>query len=573
MNSWHSLWSHGKRQLPVVIAVGTLIIVCGFPSLGRAYDLKTHRRIVTDAVDFIIASREKTSTYVDGSTGQSDDKLLSSVYANADDGKLRQIAAEMAEASADTDLRTDIWLQVPGLFGSTPQPGEGNVSFTSFSHFINVRNPGYAWQFSGYYANQKCSDAGFEDKIANFFVGNSKARVDIKKSEAFTIYKNPLLDGISDAQYQDHIKQQIRHVHFWPITNIASYWFQRFRTEPAAANGGPYNLSWIGPVLHAGGDSTVPYHAAGLSGCGHGVYESEVEKAYDSESLYDRNAVQTLLESERHLDRRLSVVEIVSGNARKAADSPFCRCALNACDCPIAYDSSARRKLVNLAIASTVVLIRKAFFEWQANGGSLPTLNTVRPEIPIGREPRTFSSTADVPSDQIFVVQLKSGDVRPFQDSLKARLTKLREIISFFEIRGVATDVFPVVFHSVIDDISRVVSEYPTLEWNPLFQPPRKQEYSSSYIVGSESVRFRLPTEQELDGIGRIRYIEQRRRFFAARGLYITALTRAAITGRLSRISDSEQKEAEQYINDLRKAEEYYMTLLPSTQGSFKVER
>ncbi len=167
-------------------------------------------------------------------------------------------------------------LKFQGLFESSSAAGRGGVSFTTFSHFINVKNPGFAWQFSGYYygwveQNQPCSNAGFEDRLANFFAGNSKGRVDIDKSEAFTIYKDPLLPTISDKQYRDHFDQRIRHVHFWPLTNLANYWLQKFVGEPRGADGRHYNIAWIGPVLHAAGDSTVPYHAAGLSGCEHGV--------------------------------------------------------------------------------------------------------------------------------------------------------------------------------------------------------------------------------------------------------------------------------------------------------------
>jgi hypothetical protein len=562
MKSWYSSWSHEK--LHVVIAL-TLIIICGIPSMGWTYSKETHHRIVMHAVDFIIKSRDKTSPYVDGSTGQSDHTLLRSVFPKADDHMLGEIGKEMGQASADTDDRSDIWLNIPWLyFWSTPQAGVGSVSFSTFSHFINVRNPGSAWEFSGYYygwvkANQKCSDAGFEDIIANFFVGNSQALVDIKKSEAFTIYKNPLHSKITDAQYQALIEQDIEHVHFWPITNIADYWLEKFRREPQAADGGPYNLAWIGPVLHAAGDSTVPYHAAGLSGCGHGAYEARVETTYDS--LYDRDAVQTLLESEKHLDHRLPVVGIITGNARRAADPRFCKCNLNACDCPVVRDSTAARELVNLAIASTVVLLRKAFFEWEANKGSQPIQQNVRQKIVIDKESRTISSTAELATEEIFVQPLKSGDARPLVDSLKVELSRLRDIINDLEM-GRNTNIARRALQSKVDDISRVVSKHPTFEWNPLFIPPRKLEYSSSFVIGSRPIQFRLPTQDELFGDGWTRYIQQRRRFFAARGLYITALTRAAIMGRRSRIPRNQQPKADEYINNLRKAEEQSITLL-----------
>jgi hypothetical protein len=236
------------------------------PSIVSGYSEPIHKQLVLDAFEFIISGAKDTSRYADGSTGEDDYQTVVSVLAKAGGGnsRIRALAEEIGDASAHTDRRTDVWLRIPGL-GSTPRSHDGGVYFTTFSHFVNVHTPGVLWKFSGYHygwveANQKCSDAGFEDKIANFFVAHGSAHVDVAKTEALKRYKDPLLPGIGVEDYQKHFDQRVKHAQFWPATNLAAHWFTEFIKSPRATDEAPYNLPYIGPLLHVSGgfDGSLP---------------------------------------------------------------------------------------------------------------------------------------------------------------------------------------------------------------------------------------------------------------------------------------------------------------------------
>jgi len=56
---------------------------------------------------------------------------------------------------------------------------------------------------------------------------------------------------------------------FMPVDNMARFYFNRFLAE--------LKPKYLGPVMHAIQDASIPHHAAGLCGNWHGKYEKELE--------------------------------------------------------------------------------------------------------------------------------------------------------------------------------------------------------------------------------------------------------------------------------------------------------
>src|SRR5207249_2089324 len=144
------------------------------------YSIYTHEQIVFDAFIYVIDSRHDKNVYYDNSTGESDFRLFRDVLAPevGDEVEAQRIILEavksMAEESGDTDRYEDVRLSVPGFGDYTTVPTT-NLSFTMFSHFINVHSPGTIWDFSGYNfdwvrRNGACSDPSLEDRFANFLI-------------------------------------------------------------------------------------------------------------------------------------------------------------------------------------------------------------------------------------------------------------------------------------------------------------------------------------------------------------------------------------------------------------------
>ena len=70
--------------------------------------------------------------------------------------------------------------------------------------------------------------------------------------------------------------QPLSTVQFWPLTPLGAHYYRAFTSTPKSSAGAPLVLGALGPVRHAAADSTVPFHATGISGCGHVEYESYV---------------------------------------------------------------------------------------------------------------------------------------------------------------------------------------------------------------------------------------------------------------------------------------------------------
>src|SRR5206468_1563705 len=124
----------------------------------------------------------------------------------------------------------------------------------------------------------------------------------------------------------------------------------------------------------------------------------------------------------------------------------------------------------------------------------------------------------------------------------------------------VSASSFRSPFETKVADIAAIVGKYPKSEWNPL-QVKFAERPVASFRLGSPPLRYRAPGLADIrDGLAD--YIQQRRRFFDAHGLYITGLTRGAVIGRLPRLGADERREAEEYLVELRKGQENYIAFL-----------
>jgi hypothetical protein len=61
---------------------------------------------------------------------------------------------------------------------------------------------------------------------------------------------------------------------FFPVDNLARYWYGEFLKHPG-------RVSYLGPVLHALEDASIPHHAAGCMGNWHVEYENALDAVAD----------------------------------------------------------------------------------------------------------------------------------------------------------------------------------------------------------------------------------------------------------------------------------------------------
>ena len=379
-----------------LLAIGAFVqsILIGLPA--AAYNDPTHRQIVLDAFEYIIAEATRTTAYSDGSTGKADYELVRSVLApNEIDPRtakrrVRALATEIAGYAVMTDRQPDVVLELPaaGQQPSYQPPFMDRYFFTMFSHFLNVHRPGSLWHDAGYNylwveTNQRCVNSSNEDLFGNLFVRYGRSKVVTNASSAMINFKRQLKNGVDDKIYEHHFTNSIRFVDFWPVTNVAQYWFDAFVQSGESEDKAPFNLHFLAHVLHAVADVTVPYHAAGISGCGHRAYEATVDVLYQRNVLLDPQLIRDYLVNTSHLRNTREVVHMIRENARVAADRPICTCDGQTCDCAGALNSPEQtaKKLVNLAVASTVATIRVAFRDWKAAGATASTSAKRQPPL------------------------------------------------------------------------------------------------------------------------------------------------------------------------------------------------
>lgn len=515
----------------------SLILAALTGSPAGAYNDPTHARIVLDAFDYIIAKATTTKPYGDGASGKSDYELVRSVLAPgvADPmivkGQIGTFSKEIAGYAVTTDRQPDVVLDLHALGGHQPSyepPFMDRYFFTMFAHFVNVHRPGSLWRDAGYNylwveANQRCVQETLEDLFGNLFARYGGAKVVPASSRAMTNFKGQLKSGVDWQEYDGQFTDAIRFVEFWPLTNLAKYWYDAFiesGTSPSPAHKTPYSLQFLAHVLHAVADSTVPYHASGISGCGHRAYEKTVDVLSKKRVLIDHQLVSGYLTDFPYLQKPADVAELIRKNARVAGDKPVCTCDGQTCDCAEALKSpeSTAKRLVNLAVASTVACIRIALRDWKTRVGILKASGVSqwdpfeKPKGVMYADLPALILSKDAAADKTL-----AGNIRVINHAVLSYAKKESSEAEFQETYRVAVDN---------------LAETPAYKTSPLTWgvAPTRQEFAEPTL------------EQIRDPNKWAAYLEARKRFYATATLLGAGVVRGFLQARMAVVSDRDEK-------------------------------
>src|SRR5262249_8225914 len=537
-------------------------------STCAAYGDTAHRNVVRDAFEFIIANKNDSKTkYADGSTPKSDYDLLITILSgnsrSVTDDVLRKIATQLGEESVNTDRLEDVTLKIPTGFLQYTYVERTyiyGVYFTLFSHFINVRMPANLWEHDGYSfrwarQNSKCPGNG-DDTLVNIVVPESNAKVDTDKTQLYSQYRDPLKQNMAKEYENQFFKLKIDDVYFWPISHLAKYWFESFLNSPKDLAGTPLKLNHIAPVLHAVADATVPYHAVGLSGCGHGKYETKVDGLYNGRnSLYDPSRVKNFLVDKKFgLNRSNSIIDIVTKDAVHAADPKLCECTIKTCKCPMlistdAEANAAAKELVNLAIASSVLVLRKGLTEWSKldtqTAGAPPTPGTFWNPTGPGRVLR-FPSFGSIKFGPPTVVAAEPTTAKSIGEKLQGPISKLQGTAS--NVDKLTAEETSNRLNSAIDELRSVAATIPQW-WDPF---KLTVQLGPETFVQDPRIEFRLPKGAELESEWSS-YSRLYDNFYGAYSLYRIGILIGALEGRSGQQLEPAQKEfTDSYAKALR---------------------
>lgn len=307
----------------------------------------------------------------------------------------------------------------------------------------------------------------------------------------------------------------------------------------------------------------------GLSGCGHGLFEDAVETAYKSGSLYDPETVKNHLMNKSYLQSATTIEDILRNNAVNA--SSYCECNLTSCDCSkVVRDTNAMKDLVNLAIASTVIVIRKGFTEWlQANP---PTIFLFSPIVN-----KSFSPTRHYDSWKGYYDSWNPGVITAY--SVGESPGQISGAVSFqmnrhlYNLKISAGDyVDKIITRNQFDAQNLKSSNY-----YRNFSPTKKMEiidasevgigmwkeypgvgekYPGMPSIGPAPIRFRLPKLEEIQNDEQWRiYLTARDKFYKTQQLYDVSKSLFALENRLQESKDEEEKSLiKETIANLRKS-------------------
>jgi len=517
----HASLAFVLKSSKVILSTLTFLLIA--VSKSQAYDDGAHRQIIVDAVQYILDEKNNAGKYVDNSSGSTDYALLRQVFApsitdHQDAEKaIKESAETLAESSVDTDRLEDVWLQIPG-FKVSPRAPSG-TSYTVFSHFLNVHQKEAIWPSSGYYYGwvnlSPCTSKVYHDKLTNAFVGKSGAKYITNVSETFLKYKMPRKNDITDQDYFAHFNQDIEHIHFWPITNLASYYYDAFAHSPSTQEGVPLNLPHLGPVLHAAADTTVPFHAVGLSGCGHFEYEKNVERWYWKKaiSFYSSQQVREYLTKIKYLSAQSTLDKILIGNALRASERN-CKCGLTGCECQIVNNDKVAKRLVNLAIASTVVVIRKSLLEWSNNKTTSQLQFTSSPKGKVFSKTLYFDDWSAVPVREVNVTSENSGHADAVNFQLTNNFKNIKMTVGEFSKGQIKKDEFRNNYLVLIKDSVDIGANYSDVEWEPSGEAS-VEKYPGMPRVGPPPQEYRLPTLDETQDEAKWKaYCKESKRFY-----------------------------------------------------------
>jgi hypothetical protein len=232
-------------------------------------------------------------------------------------------AKKMAVASADTDHFLDMeFVHVKGrrddphrkewlVWDDKPHFKSGGLNLTAFNHYIDIKKgpgvfddyDGYSYYFGSAHRAQyqkahqitkglaqiSARFLGFKvDEGISFWLNDEYVHAAGQKwyrgcSPALRRYSYPKEKGLYPNPRAELAARfplaagvgkkgkGFPYSVFMPVDNLARYWFEQFlRTKKT-------RFEFLGPVLHAIQDASIPHHAAGYSGNWHIEYEKALE--------------------------------------------------------------------------------------------------------------------------------------------------------------------------------------------------------------------------------------------------------------------------------------------------------
>lgn len=527
--------------------VGAVVIALLFVSDGFAYDEFSHRQIVIDAFNYILVKAEDETKYSDGTTARADFALVRSIFASSESGtnaakrRLRAIAETLGTYAMQTDQQPDVVLDLPAL-GYQPSavaPNGTRYFFTMFSHFVNMHRPGSLWPVAGYNYlwvenNERCKNPTNEDLFGNLFVRYGGAKVVPSASAAMINFRGKLRSDLAPSAYDRNFTNAIRFVEFWPLDNVAEFWHKAFVMSPPARDATPYNYQYLSHLLHAIADATVPYHAVGISGCGHRAYERAVDVLLKEKKLVDYSLVENYLMTESFLSINVDVAEIIRGIARVASDQTTCICDGVTCDCPMALKDPEKvgKKLVNLAVAASVITIRQALSQWKQQRSK--TKPVAKPSVPGQTKKEDVKAVfGDFPvlTEKDWFEVTRAHATITFEPEVVKTLSAINKLIVGYEKQRLTPAKFRDAYTIAVNDWAAVATKYPVM-------------LGYHVNLARKPLEFRDPTLAEIrDEKKWAQYLEGRQRFYAAVNLLDAGIESGLLKSRAARAVGAGEKE------------------------------
>jgi outer membrane protein OmpA-like peptidoglycan-associated protein len=529
---------HLYRILLVILlfAATIVILIAASCRVVLAYGDQAHEQLTSLAFNFLLEQgKVKNEIYPDAWNSKRDYQLGAYLNKTLAQDKL----LKLIKYTTYTDYFSDLSFDTPlGKRYSVP-----GVAFTVFSHFLNIQRAGIFWERDGYHypwvsLEPACTRLS-RSNLSNILIKYGDSSVIRDKSQPYIRYKHGL--RASEGVYEANFSKKIKEVRFWPATSMAQFWYEQLMSSPIdPADRLPLTLHFLATVFHIVQDLSVPFHAAGISGCGHDDFEDWIEKRTPV-GVYDESLVRKHLK-ESFLSHSKSVAEIAGQVAGVA--SKHCRPTFNkeigddVISCRHLVDPVVQREVVkdvvNLAIAGTVIIIRKAISEWGVNDPNLWK------QIDLIASTATESSVTHESSVKL-ALGVDSGEkVAPDEANLRRHVEKLygprewkavepfyRDIRSFFagqvsnsqvdkrlgaSDRMLVSSLMQRDFAVREDDVQDIADLYPG-------SPP---------VLVEKTREFRLPTfeETETPDLWR-KYMEERKKQTDAAALVLATLERS----------------------------------------------
>jgi hypothetical protein len=255
-----------------------------------------------------------------------------------------------------------------------------------------------------------------------------------------------------------------------------------------------------------------------------------------------------------------TVTQILKGNAAVVSQPPLCGCA-GPCDCLIARLSASKRKeevrrLLNLAIASTVVIIRKTLSEWAPNG--MVVAGAPR------TEPAAFAMLATRRYDSFKQIRV----VGPWlllagvPEKIESPMSTLKRTVDRLNEGGLGQERFRSEFEQAVGVLSRAFGENPevlTKERPGLL----RIRMSGLPPILPGPARFRVPTAAERDvDAGWSAYVALSDRFDQALLLYQSGIHAAVLNAVRRDVSRERQERIDRTLKGLAAAQDDSMKAL-----------